>query len=351
MTEQTKLPLAPSYLCHVFDVCGMGVIAGANTGDAVAGAAEVCPGDVYELAEDAPALRLAVRDRVAEAGDAGRFLGQSDGHASVAEGSEIGRAGDPVTLEAQLTFMAPNGSKTEILLIALGLEGGPRRRAFLPLSPLEPGLDYTLIAATAAPGPVQLSDVTSVAFTRGTRITLADGSQRPVEFLREGDRVLTRDHGPQPVRHVIARTVRAVGAFAPVAIPKGTLGNARDLVISQHQRLFLYQRGPHRITDRAETLVRARDLVDGETVVLRKGGFADYVSLIFDRHEVIYAECIPAESLLVNETTKRQLPEDARAALEASLPDLAQSPLLASEAQGAALNLARARLFRTARAR
>ena len=55
------------------------------------------------------------------------------------------------------------------------------RRYFLPLTPLEPGLDYTLIEAEPDPAPVRLADIASVAFTRGTRITMADGSQRPVE--------------------------------------------------------------------------------------------------------------------------------------------------------------------------
>ncbi len=319
----------------------MAVTAGVNSGDPVAGADEVCPGDVYELGEDCQALRLFVSDRVVTTCAAGRFLGQSAGRATVAAGSDAGGEGDAVRLEARLTFMAPDGEKAEILLIALG-GFGAARRFFLPLSPLEPGLDYTLIAATDDPGPVTLADVTSVAFMRGTAITMADGTQRAIEDLRPGDRVLTRASGPQPVRHVFQRTVRAIGPFAPVAIPKGALGNLNDLVLSQHQRLFVYQRGPDRIVETAEMLVRARDLVDGEVVTIRKGGFADYVSLVFDRHEVIYAECIPADSLLVNDATRHALPEDAQAALGA----LSQAPVRATEAPGAVLARARGSLLR-----
>ena len=334
MTADPASGHAQSYSCHVYDAAEMVVVVGVNAGDPLAAAAEACLGDVYALSDAAGALRLCVRDA---AGD-GRFLGQS----AVAEGSEAGAPGEALALEARLTFMAPDGSRAELLLIALGL-----RHLILPLTPVEPGIDYTLIAASDAPGSVALADIVSVAFTRGTRITLADGTQCPIERLRPGDLVLTRENGPQPVRHVLARTVRARGTFAPVAIPKGTLGNADDLVVSQHQRLFLYQRGPHRIADRAEVLIRARDLVDGETVTLRKGGYADYVSLVFDRHEVIYAECIPAESLLVNATTRRQLPEDDRTRLEADLPDVSQSPVRAAEAPSEALAEARPRLLKT----
>ncbi len=329
---------APGYVCHVFDAGDMRVVAGANTGDPLAPPDEICLGDVYEFTENARALILSVQTADNDT------CSTAAGQLQVAQDSEIGTPGTALSLAARLTFMAPDGGRAELVLIALG----DSTHVFLPLSPLDPVTEYTAIAASHDPGPVRLSNITSVAFTRGTRITMADGTQRPVEQLFPGDLVLTRGNGPQPLRHLIARTVRATGAFAPVAIPKGTLGNANDLVLSQHQRLFIYQRGPNRITDRAELLVRARDLVDGENVTIRKGGYADYVSLVFDQHEVIYAECIPAESLLVNDTTRRDLPEDALEALHAALPDIAQAPVRADEASSDALAAARARFLRGA---
>ena len=54
--------------------------------------------------------------------------------------------------------------------------------------------------------------------------------------------------GDDGVAEVLARCpavvveVRAVGAFAPVVISAGTLGNGGDLILSQHHRVFLYQR-------------------------------------------------------------------------------------------------------------
>lgn len=336
------MPETASYVCHVFHANGMTVVAGVNVGDKIMNIDEVCLGDVYELSSDCEAFQLFIADRVENNGEAGRFLGQSAGRASVAKGSDAGEEGDAISLEGRLTFMTPDGEKAEILLISILPCKAASCLFFLPLSPLEPGLEYTLIAATSDPGDVTLADVISVAFTRGTLITLANGTQRAIEDIRPGDLVLTRGAGPQPVRHVIQRTLRAVGAFAPVAIPKGTLGNANDLIISQHQRLFLYQRGPDRIVETSEMLVRARDLVDGDVVVIRKGGFTDYVSLVFDQHEVIFAECIPAESLLVNESTRRALPKEERA----SLSSLSQAPLHATEAPSAAFAKARDAILR-----
>lgn len=181
---------------------------------------------------------------------------------------------------------------------------------------------------------MQLSDLTSFAFARGTAITLASGAQKPVEELAPGERVLTRDHGAQPVRWIGHQTVRAVGAYAPVVIAKDTLGNAADLILSQHQRLFVYQRGADRVTETAEMLVKAALLVDDDAVFIRKGGFVDYYTLVFDHHEVIYAECIPVESLELSPDTRQSLPGEIAAGIAAELGDLAHTPAFGTELSG-----------------
>jgi len=163
-------------------------------------------------------------------------------------------------------------------------------------------------------------------------ITLATGAQRAIEDLRPGDRVLTRDHGGQPLRWVGKATLKAVGPFAPVVIAKGTLGNAGDLIVSQHHRMFLYQRERVAGLPTSEILVQARHLVDGENIFIREGGFADYFSLVFDRHEIIYAEGVPAESLMVNETTVNRLPPEFSEEVRARFPGLSQNQHFGTEA-------------------
>lgn len=342
MSSSATQPKTASYICHVFDASGANVTAGANMGDSLGSVEDLCLGDVYEFAEALQSFQLFVSDCMEPDCAPKHAMGQIAGRACIAEGSDLGRPGDIIALAARLTFMAPDGEKAELLLMKIEATDKSGEWYFLPLSPIEPGLDYTLIDIETDPAPVALSDITSVAFTRGTLITMADGRQRPVEELQPGELVLTRNAGAQSVRHVIQRTMRAVGAFAPVAISKDTLGNANDLIVSQHQRLFLYQRGPDRIVETAEMLVRAGDLVDDETVFLRKGGFVDYVSLVFDQHEVIYAECIPAESLLINDATRAHLPEDAQTALG----NLSQSQVHATEAPSTALETAKERLLK-----
>ena len=49
--------------------------------------------------------------------------------------------------------------------------------------------------------------------------------------------------------------------------------------------------------------------MNGTTVTRDEGGFVDYVQLLFDKHEIIYAEGIAAESLFVDTTSRPAEPD------------------------------------------
>lgn len=320
MTDPALPPVATTaaHLARVYRAADLFVTAGANLGDGLAEVQELCPGDVYELDGTARPLRLALARPQTGAPPGRQQL--------VAHGSEVGAAGDPVTLTAQLLLMAPDGQKVVLLLLRHRAAGRSSASTLyvLPLTPIAPRTDYTLLAAEDPPDDLRLSDMICLSFHRGTRIALASGAQLPIEQLEPGTRVLTRDHGPQPVRWIGRTTLRARGSFAPVVISRGTMGNDGDLIVGPHHRLFFYQRDKLPGLPVAELLVQAQHLVDGETVFRREGGFAEYFSLVFDRHEIIYAEGIPVESLMVNESTLDALPAELAEAVRANLPGLSQ---------------------------
>jgi hypothetical protein len=305
----------PGHACQVFPADAIYVIHGVNAGDGLCGPDEVCEGDIYALEDGAVPLRM--------------LLSHGEGgEQRIAAGGEIGKAGAIVRLMARYTLMAPDGSKIDILLMQLGGD----TMVAMPLSPMTSDADYTLVSVDNAPQPARLADLLCVSFARGTMITLADGRQRPIEDLKSGDRVLTRDHGPQSLRWLSKATLRAVGAFAPVVITTGTLGNSGDLIVSPHHRVFLYQRQRPAGFSTSELLVQAKHLVDDETVFQREGGFVDYYSLIFDHHEIIYAEGVPVESLMVNDATLSRLPAEIADEVKARFPGLAQSQHFGTEA-------------------
>src|SRR5690606_7679071 len=100
-----------------------------------------------------------------------------------------------------------------------------------------------------------------------TRITLATGIQRPIEELRVGDQILTRDNGPREIRWIGHQTVRATGSSAPILIRAGVLNNSGDLIVSPNHRLFIWQRQDALRAGRSELMVRAGQLVNGASVV------------------------------------------------------------------------------------
>jgi len=315
VAPSTAPPPSAAHAVAVFPAALLPVLSGANAGDPMPAPADSIDGDYYRLAEGAQPLTLMLDlDRAGPA--AGRL----------APGSEAGQAGDPVRLEGRLSLMAPDGDLVEVLVLAL-----PEVRVALPLSPLRPKLSYTLIAADPTPGPIRLADAVAGAFARGTRIALADGRQVAVEDLSPGDAVITRDHGAQPLRWKGDVVLRAEGGFAPVTVRPGVMGNPGPLSVSPHHRLFLYRRDARALAGAAELLVQARHLVDGQTILRHEGGFVEYFSLVFDAHEVIYAEGVPCESLMVCPSVLTRLPEDLAAPLAEAFPGLSQRSHLGAD--------------------
>ncbi|WP_339113103.1 Hint domain-containing protein [Thioclava sp. GXIMD2076] len=311
----SQATLQTTQTVHVFDASLFWVTAGANQGDGLDLAEYCVPGDIYQLDREAVPMKLMV---------------EIEGDAQlIASGSEVGQEGDALELVSRHVMMAPEGDSVDILLLANRADDALYA---LPMSPIAARVDYTLLEAHEDAGSARLTDLICVAFTAGTMITIAGGAQRPIEALKTGDRILTRDNGPQPLRLVTKSTMRAFGSFAPVVISRGTLGNEGDLVVSPHHRLFLYRRGQARIGTTAELLVQAKHLVDDEHVWRREGGYVDYYALIFDRHEIIYAEGIPIESLMVTKASLSQMPDQLTADIRARLPDLAHKPHFGTEA-------------------
>ena len=290
----------PSQSLPVFLADDFRVHNGANFGDPISHADEIELDDVYQLENNAERARLAINVR--------------DNAISIAEGSDLGHAGADVHLDCVVTLMAPDGATVEALIL---VETDPRgmidNTYMLPLAPLLNKQDYAAVTLDRDNARTRLAEVACVSFTRHTLITLANGMQKPIEDLTVGDQVLTRDNGPRAVRWIGHQTVRATGAFAPIIIKKGALNNENDLTVSPNHRIFIYQRKDRLRGGRAEVLVKAKLLVNGTSVVQSDGGFVEYYQLLFDNHEIIYAEGIAAESMFVDTQIKPYLPADVQA--------------------------------------
>ena len=292
----------------VIDAAWFIVESGVAEGDALSFADELALDDIYGLQPGAPRRRMTIA------------LGPEARTFEIAEGSEVGTPGNLVHLDSCLTFMGPDGATFEALVLVEVEEDSAASISMLPLAAFREKTDYRLVGIDRKTATTRFAEVACVSFTRGTHITMASGEQRPIEHLRVGDRVLTRDDGPQAIRWIGQSTLRAVGEFAPVVIRKGTLNNENDLILSPDHRIFVYQRSDHLGAGRAEVLVKVRHLINGTTVTQEDGGFVEYFQLLFDDHQIIYAEGIAAESLLIDQRTRGAVPTEVSRQISATGP-------------------------------
>jgi hypothetical protein len=137
-----------------------------------------------------------------------------------------------------------------------------------------------------------------VCFAAETRIATPYGPC-PAGLLAAGDHVLTRDHGPLPLRWVGMRRMAGLGQGAPVAFAPGAFGSTGRLRLSRQHRVLV-------VSPRAELLFGASE------VLLPAGAFdgmprvrsepvarITWVHLLLDRHEIVEAEGVPCESLFL----------------------------------------------------
>ena len=157
--------------------------------------------------------------------------------------------------------------------------------------------------------------------TLGT-LVMTDQGERPVEALKVGDLVLTRDHGVQPVRWIGVRSMPAMGNLAPVVIGKNALGNARALSVSPCHRMLVSDARVEMLFNEGEMLVAAKDLIDGDRIYRKQGGMVTYVHLAFDQHEIIFAEGIATESLQPFAEDEEAIGTEAYAELLSVFPEL-----------------------------
>ncbi|OAN75480.1 hypothetical protein A8B78_15805 [Jannaschia sp. EhC01] len=170
-----------------------------------------------------------------------------------------------------------------------------------------------------------------VCFTRGTHILTPAGEKR-VEDLCVGDRIVTRDHGVQPIRwigatHLPANALAARPDLRPVRIKAGALGPntpVRDLSLSRQHRVLvrdwradLLFGSPDGVLTPAFTLINDTDI----GVDLGADG-VEYFHIAFDTHEVIYSEGLETESFHPAADTVSVLSEPQRDELYAIFPQL-----------------------------
>lgn len=198
------------------------------------------------------------------------------------------------------------------------------------------GETLTVIGASEGPGSsgqpaIDAGDLVIPCFTTGTRIDTPNGPA-PVETLAVGDLVYTRDNQFQPIRWIdsvsLSRDQLAVDpSVRPIRIRAGAFGPgkpSRTMLLSPQHRLLLAGSRITLLFAEPEVLVAAKDLVDEDavTVVTPPDGIT-YFHFMFDKHEIVVADGLEAESFRPGTQTLPALSEESRNELFRLFPELA----------------------------
>lgn len=168
-----------------------------------------------------------------------------------------------------------------------------------------------------------------VCFGAGTQIMTPSGDV-PVETLRVGDVVSTMD-GPKTLRwigrrHVNAGEMAAHAGFAPIRITAGALGcglPSKDLLVSRQHRMLAQSPVVARMFGADNILVSAIRLTELPGIFIDTDlSEVTYFHLLFDNHEVVFANSAPSESMLTGPEALKALTAEARAEIAQFFPDI-----------------------------
>ena len=149
--------------------------------------------------------------------------------------------------------------------------------------------------------PRTTADKKTLCFTAGTEIATPEGPCA-VEDLYPGDRVTTRDNGPQDIvwiglRRVSGARMFAMPALRPIRIRADSFGVHRDLTVSPGHQILLTGDAPRALWNTPEVLVQAQHLIDDRQVTVdHTARDAIYLHILTARHEVLCANGLWTES-------------------------------------------------------
>ena len=195
----------------------------------------------------------------------------------------------------------------------------------------ENGTVQFLDAAGEVTGTLAFTNIEKIVacFTLGSMIQCERG-EVAVEELQAGDRVLTRDHGLQPLRWVGRRDLTQAELareprFSPIRIEKGALGAnlpQRDMMVSPQHRMLVAGPRAELLFGDAEVLVAATHMVGMQGVQRVYPRSISYVHILFDQHQIVRADGTWSESFQPGSQTMLGLEDAQREEVLALFPHL-----------------------------
>lgn len=186
------------------------------------------------------------------------------------------------------------------------------------------GINYEIIGSDYTPGEI-------VCFCSGTLITTAIGDVA-VDELVVGEHIQTLDDGFQTLRWIgsaklEADELNANPHLVPIRIKAGALGQGlptKDLLVSPQHRVLVRSKIAQRMFGDSEILVPAKKLLEHEGIEVQRveSDGVRYFHLLFDKHQIIFSNGSPTESLYTGRVALNALSHESRLEIKALFPEI-----------------------------
>jgi hypothetical protein len=174
-----------------------------------------------------------------------------------------------------------------------------------------------------------------ICFTPGVMVATRRG-RVPIEALRPGDMVVTRDNGLQEVawtgrRDLGLAELLAAPEHAPIRIRRGALGKDfpdRDLVVSPQHRILMQGHVAELYFHEPEVLAAAVHLVGRPGIERLRPARTSYIHVMFEKHEILSTNGCWTESFQPGSWSMAGLGSAQRGEILSLFPELADAPAL-----------------------
>jgi len=204
----------------------------------------------------------------------------------------------------------------------------------------------TFTGATSNNSTFTTENTGVVCFVGGTMIRTTRG-EVPVEHLEVGGLVQTMDRAAQPLRWVGKRHIDSAELaqnpnLRQVRISKaavGLTGLTQDLVVSPQHRILLASHIARRMFGATQVLVPAKKLLCLPGIeVAEEVEAVTYFHILFNHHEIVFANGVPAESLYLGQQALNSLGPEGRSEIETVFPETMSARFTANQCRPFAEN-------------
>ncbi|MDA9208449.1 Hint domain-containing protein [Octadecabacter sp.] len=180
-----------------------------------------------------------------------------------------------------------------------------------------------------------------VCFAEGTEILTQTGPLN-VENLAIGDHVMTMDHGYQSIRWIGSRTLDSNDLarnpkLKPIRIRAGALGAGlpeQDLVVSPQHRMLVRSIVSERMFGKTEVLIPTKKLLGIDGIDVDEAATSvTYYHFLFTRHEIVFANGAPSESLFTGAEALKAVSPAQRQEITSLFPEILSPEFMPSSAR------------------